>query len=95
VWQAVASVAALITAVAGGGVGIAGFVRSSRAADAKSRSDAAGVGLQYLEKALAAQQVEITRQEGEIGELRGHLESCREERQALAVEIAELRDRMP
>jgi hypothetical protein len=37
----------------------------------------------------------ITRQEGEIGELRGRLRECREERQAMAVRIAELEERMP
>lgn len=92
-WQAVAAVAALLTALAGGGIGIAGFVRSSRAEDAKSRADASQVGLGYLERALAAQQETITRQQGEIGVLRGQLETCREEREALAGQIAELRDK--
>jgi hypothetical protein len=90
VWQAAASIAALVTAVAGAGVGVAGFVRSARAEDAKGRADAAGVGLEYLERALATQQAEIIRQEGEIGELRGQLKECREERAGLAVRLAEL-----
>lgn len=92
-WQAVAAVAALVTAIAGGGVGIAGFVRSSRAEDAKTRADAAGVGLEYLERALAALQETNLRQQGELGELRGQLKECRTEREAMAAEIADLRER--
>lgn len=61
----------------------------------RTRADAAGVGLEYLERALAAQQETITRQEGEIGELRGQLKDCRTERHAMAAEIAELRGRLP
>ncbi|HMG43934.1 MAG TPA: hypothetical protein VK611_21555 [Acidimicrobiales bacterium] len=90
-WQAAASVAALLTAIAGGSVGIAGFVRSARAEDARRSADATGVGLNYLEKALAALQTTITRQEGDLGELRGQLRGCTEERQAMSAEIADLR----
>jgi hypothetical protein len=101
VWQAVASFAALITALAAAGVGVAGFVRSARAEDAKRGADAADVGLRYLERSLAAQQETITRQEGEIGALRGQLAQCREESHVLAAQlvgqatqIAELQERM-
>jgi hypothetical protein len=90
-WQAVAAVGALVLAVPGAAIGVAGFVRSSRAEDAKSRADAAGVGLEYLERALSALQETNLRQQGEIGALRGELKNCREEREALAEQIAELR----
>lgn len=101
-WQAVAAVAALVTALAGGTVGIAGFIRSSRTEEARQhadaverevgrRIDAQQVGLEYMQKALAALQETNTRQEGLIGELRGLLVTCGEERQELAAQIAELR----
>jgi predicted RNase H-like nuclease (RuvC/YqgF family) len=93
-WQAVASIAGLASALTAFGLGVAAFVRSGRAEDARERADAAGVGLKYLERSLAAQQDTITRQEGEIGELRGRLRECREERQAMAVKIRELEERM-
>lgn len=101
-WQAVSALGSLVVALLGGAVGVVAFRRTSHAedvearvaaveADAKARTDAAEVGLKYLERSLAAQQATITRQEGEIGELRGQLASCREERQAMAAEIADLR----
>lgn len=104
-WQAVTAVTALITALAGGTVGIAGFVRSSRTEEARERAetverevtrrvDAQQVGLDYMNQALHAQQETITRQQGEIGELRGQLAACREERQVQAEEIARLRERL-
>jgi predicted RNase H-like nuclease (RuvC/YqgF family) len=102
VWQAVASLAGLASALTAFGLGLAAFVRSGRAEDARERADAASssaaasqVGLEYLRESLRAQQETITRQEGEIGELRGRLRECREERQAMAVQIAELQERMP
>ena len=94
-WQAVASIAAMCTAIVGGGLGIAGWFRSARADDAKGRADAAGVGLEYLRESLRAQQDQIVRQEGEIGELRGQLRECRDERHQLAVRVAELEEKMP
>lgn len=93
-WQAVTSIAALTTALVGAGLGVAGFLRSARSEDARQqaeqargRADAAGVGLTYLEKALAAQGATITRQEGEIGELRGQLKECRTERHVMAQQL--------
>ena len=93
-WQALASIASLIGALAAGGVGVAAFVRSARAGDAKERADATGVGLDYLEKALAAQQVTITRQSGEIGEVRGQLVDCRNERQTMADQLTTQADQI-
>lgn len=101
-WQAVAAVAALVTALAGGGVGVAGFIRSGQTREEERqraeverevtrRIDATQVGLSFMEKALAAQQETITRQEGEIGKLQGQLVDCRTERQQLAEQIADLR----
>jgi hypothetical protein len=88
-WPAVASLAAFITAVLAGGVGLANYIRVGRQADedkrlreqteaAKERSEASQVGLAYMREALGRQQDEIIRLKGEIGEIRGHLESCRE-----------------
>jgi len=93
-WQAGTSIAALLTAVGGVGLGAAGFWRAGRADDARRSADAAGVGLDYLREALAAQQATLTHQEGEIGVLRGQLKECRDERHAMAGQIAELRERM-
>jgi hypothetical protein len=93
-WQAVASIAALVTAVVGAGIGIAGFVRSAA-------SSAAATGLAYMERALATQQSEITRQEGQIGqqlglitELRARLAECDQERQNMAERLANIEGRM-
>jgi predicted RNase H-like nuclease (RuvC/YqgF family) len=95
VWQAITAVAALITAVGGASLGAVGLVRSGRESGAKERAEAASVGLEYLERALATQQDTIVRQQGEIGELRGKLEHCESERHGLADQVAELRGRMP
>jgi hypothetical protein len=83
-WQAVASIASLVTALCGGGAGIVAFVRSAQ----KGRID-------YLHLTLQAQQDHLTRQEGEIGELRGQLKTCHDERQEMARQIAELQRRTP
>jgi hypothetical protein len=87
-WQAGASIAAIITAVMGAGVGLAGYIRSAA-------SSAAATGLEYMERALQAQQDQIMRQQGEIGELRGQLQDCRAEREVLSQQIAALQERMP
>ena len=105
-WQIVSAVGSIALAVPAATIGVLAFRRSSHAddveervraieADASSRVSAAEVGLKYLERSLAAQQVTITRQEGEIGELRGQLKDCRGEREALADQMAELRGRLP
>lgn len=104
-WQAVAAVAALVTALAGGTVGIAGFVRSSRTEEARQRADdverevnrrvdAQQVGLDYMQKAMAALQETNLRQQGEIGELRGQLKTCHDEREVMKAEISALRERL-
>jgi len=93
-WQAGTSIAALLTAVGGVGLGAAGFWRAGRADEARRSADAAGVGLEYLREALSAQQVTLTHQEGEIGALRGQLRECRDERRAMADQIIELQRRM-
>jgi chromosome segregation ATPase len=105
-WQVVSALGSLVVAGLAAVVGAAAFRRTSHAedvearvaaveAEARARTDAAEVGLKYLERSLAAQRDEITRQEGEIGELRGQLTHCREERQAMAAEIAELKRSLP
>lgn len=91
-WQAVAAIGALLLSIPATVIGVIGFYRSARAEDAKGRADAAEVGLQYLREGLAAQQATITRQQGEIGELRGQLKVCHEERHVMAGEIEKLRD---
>jgi len=93
-WQAGTSIAALLTAVGGVVLGAAAWWRGARADDARRSADAAGVGLDYLREALAAQQKTLTHQEGEIGMLKGQLKECRDERHAMADQIAELRGRM-
>jgi hypothetical protein len=94
VWQVVASFGALALAVPGVLLGVAGFVRASRATDSKERADAAQVGLGYLERALKAQQDTIVRQQGEIGELRGQLVACRQREEATQAQLAELREQL-
>jgi septal ring factor EnvC (AmiA/AmiB activator) len=96
VWQAVASLAGLCSALTAFGLGLAAFVRSGRAEDARERADQASssaaasqVGLDYLRGALEAQQRTIVHQEGEIGELRGQLRECRAERHNLAATIVQ------
>jgi len=93
-WQAVTSVAALLTAVGGVVFAALAWSRGARSEDARRRADAAGVGLDYLREALAAQQETLVRQEGEIGALRGQLRECRDERHAMADQITELQRRM-
>jgi hypothetical protein len=94
VWQVVSSIGALALAVPAVFIGVAGYVRASRAEAAKSRADAAQVGLGYLERALAAQQDTIVRQQGEIGELRGQLADCKQREDATQAQLAQLRDRL-
>ena len=105
-WQIISAVGSVALAVPAATIGVLAFRRSSHAddveervraieADASSRVSAAEVGLKYLERSLAAQQETITRQSGEIGELRGLLRDCRHEREGLAGQIADLRGRMP
>ncbi len=96
-WTGVGTLAAAITGLTGGGLGVASLVRTAREAGAKERADAASIGLEYLEKALnqqqatiSTQQATITKQQGEIGELRGHLKSCQEERDLLSVRVTAL-----
>lgn len=104
-WQAVAAVAALVTALAGGTVGLVGLVKSSRSDEARQRGaeverevsrriDAQQVGLEYMERAMAALQQTNLRQQGEIGELRGQLTTCHDEREVMKAEIGELRERL-
>jgi len=93
--QAIVSIASLILAIPAAVVAYAAFRRSARAADVKSSADASAVGLEYLRQSLQTQQELIVRQEGEIGELRGQLKSCKEERETMASQIAELQERLP
>jgi chromosome segregation ATPase len=105
-WQVVSAIGSLALAVPAATIGVLAFRRTAHAdeiedrvraieAEAEHRVAAAEVGLKYLERSLAAQQETITRQSGEIGELRGQLKDCRTEREDLAHQIAELRGRMP
>lgn len=94
-WQALSALGSLAIAVPAVVIGVLAFRRTSHAEDVGERAAAAEVGLKYLERSLAAQQDTITRQEGEIGELRGQLKECRDERQQLSTRIAELEERMP
>lgn len=94
-WQAVTSIAALVTGATGAALALAGWYRSAKAEDAKSSADASKVGLEYLERALSQQQDTITHQQGQIGELAGQLKECRDERLELARQIEELKQAMP
>lgn len=89
--QLILSVSAVITALSALGLGVAGFFRSARVEDAKSSADASRVGLEWVkegmathERAMAEAVRTMTRQEGLIGELRGELNNCRSEREAIA-----------
>lgn len=105
-WQITAALGSLALAVPASVLGVLAFRRSSHQDDveariaaveseAKARTDAAEVGLKYLERSLEAQQTTITQQAGEIGELRGQLKDCRGEREAMSAQIQELQGRMP
>lgn len=89
VWIAVTAIASLITALVGAGLGIAAWVQRSREAGAKSTADAAQVGLSYMKDSLSTQHSIILTLKGEIGELRGLLKECHDERKALASQMEE------
>jgi septal ring factor EnvC (AmiA/AmiB activator) len=91
VWQTFIAVGGLLVATPTAVVAAATFRRTARVADVQTATAAQQVGLDYLRESLATQQATIIRQEGEIGALRGELKGCREERQAMAAEIADLR----
>lgn len=90
-WQTIVAAAAVLVAIPGAGIGYAAFRRTAHVADVASTTAAQQVGLEYLTKSLEQQQSMIVHQEGLIGELRGALTSCKDERQILAEQIAELR----
>ena len=92
-WQTIIAFSGLAVATPTSVVAALSFRRTARVADVKSITEAQQVGLDYLRESLKTQQETIVRQEGEIGTLRGELKSCREERQAMAADIAELRTR--
>lgn len=92
-WQTLVAAAAVLVGVPTSAVAVAAFRRTAHVADVAATTAAQQVGLDYMEKALATQQETIVRQQGEIGELRGELRSCRTERETLAADLAELRSR--
>lgn len=91
VWQTIVAVGGLVVTIPTAAVAYAGFRRTAHVADVATATAAQQVGLDYLKESLAIQQATILRQEGEIGALRGELKGCREERQVMAAEIADLR----
>ena len=99
-WQIAAALGSLLIGGTGATVGALAFRRTSHQedveariaaveAEAKARTEAAEVGLKYLERSLEAQQKTITRQEGELGIMQGRLDSCQHERQLQDVRIAD------
>jgi hypothetical protein len=101
-WQTVLALAGPLVGVPTSVVAVLAFKRTARVADAKASAEAIGIGLDYvrtgiaeqrqaMEQALAHQQDVIREQQGMIGELRGELKGCREERRAMADEITELK----
>lgn len=105
-WQAVSALGTLVFAIPAVVIGVLAFRRSSHAEDverrvrdieveAASRVRAAEVGLEYMKTSLTALQDQNLRQQGEIGELRGQLTDCRDERRVQDARIAELEGRIP
>ncbi len=93
-WQIAAALGSLLVTVVAAGVSFAAFRRSARAEDARTSAEASKVGLDYLRESLKAQGETIVRQEGELGELRGELRSCRDERSALADRLTEIEGKL-
>ena len=93
-WQTIVAFGGLVVAVPTSVVAALSFRRTARVADVATTTAAQQVGLSYLKESLAAQQVTIVHQEGLLGELRGELKSCRDERVALAGQIQDLRRKM-
>jgi hypothetical protein len=83
-WQVALPLGSLVIALPASVTAYLAFRRSSSA-------EASRVGLEYLRESLRFQQETIVRQEHEIGVVRGELNGCREERQIIAREIADLR----
>lgn len=105
-WQALVAIGTLVLTIPGVVIGTVAFQRSSRTEEAKEKADAVErevtrrvdaqkVGLEYMERAMAALQQTNLRQQGEIGELRGLLVDCRTEREAMQRQIDELRGGKP
>ncbi len=92
-WQTFVAVGSLLIAVPSAFVAAATFRRTAHVADVQTVTAAQQVGLDYMRESLKVQQETIVRQQGEIGELRGELRSCRTERETLAADLAELRTR--
>jgi hypothetical protein len=87
VWQTVLALAGPLVAVPTSIVAVLAFRRTARVADVGAATAAQQVGLDYLKESLKAQQETITRQEGQIGELRGELRHCHTERETQTVQI--------
>lgn len=92
-WQTVVALASPLVAVPTSVVAVLAFRRTARVADVASITEAQQVGLEYLRESLKLQQQTIVDQQGQIGELRGELRSCKHEREALAADLADLRSR--
>lgn len=92
-WPTLIAIGSLILAVPTAAVTAATFRRTAHVADVQTTTAAQQVGLDYMRESLKVQQETIVRQQGEIGELRGELRSCRTERETLAADLAELRTR--
>lgn len=92
-WPTVIGLGGLVIAVPTAVVSALSFRRTAHVADVATATAAQQVGLDYMRESLKTQQDTIVRQQGEIGELRGELRSCRSEREALAADLAELRSR--
>lgn len=93
VWQTIIAIGGLALAAPTSVVAAMTFRRTAHVADVATLTAAQEVGLEYLRESLKTQQQTIVDQQGAIGELRGELRSCRGEREALAAEIADLRNR--
>lgn len=86
-WIAITAIASLLTALGGVGLGIMSWVQRSREAGAKSSADAAQIGLSYMKDSLLTQQSVILQLKGEVGELRGLLKECHDERKLMQGKI--------
>lgn len=104
-WQVAAALGALLLAIPGTVIGVIAFQRTARSDEAKRRAeeidrevnrrvDAQQIGLGYMERALKSLQDQNLRQQGEIGELRGQLKDCRDEREALRDRLDELEGKL-
>jgi len=91
-WVALTAVGSFIAALGGIGLSIASRIQQNKESGAKESATIAQVGVDLIKEANARQERYIVQLVGEVGEVRGQLNECKEERHLLMSENKELKE---